>query len=564
MLRMNASDNLVAYFSMEIGIDTKMKTYSGGLGVLAGDTLHSLADLSVPTVAVTLISEYGYFTQEFDENRQIEKYPRWPIEEHLKNLNVEIKIPVGPHQLHVKLWQYTLTGITGHTLPIIFLDANHQNNPPELKRLTQRLYPANHEYRLLQEILLGVGGYFALKKLDYKPSVYHLNEGHSAFLTLALYDEAKSQNCTDPVKEVRNKCVFTTHTPVPAGHDKFPRDLVREKLYLAHHLDSLHDVSEKNGSINMTSLALVMCGKVNGVGKKHTQVSRNMFPHYRFDSITNGVHHVFWASESVQNVFNTYLPGWKIDPFSLLSVLNIPRNEIMQAHHHNKIKLINFINNNFNEQFKPDIMTIGYARRMAKYKRADLIFYDLERLNAIAERYPFQLVFAGKAHPEDNVGKSIIHEIMTIKSKLNKNISLIYIPEYSIELTKIIIPGVDIWLNTPMRPLEASGTSGMKASLNGVPNVSILDGWWIEGAIEGVTGWSIGPKPKIGEEQEIQCVDCDDSEDLYRKLEEPILPMFYNAPRQFAKVQRNAIALHGSFFNTNRMAQQYIIKSYLT
>jgi len=209
-------------------------------------------------------------------------------------------------------------------------------------------------------------------------------------------------------------------------------------------------------------------------------------------------------------------------------------------------------------------MTIGYARRMAKYKRADLIFYDLERLNAIAERYPFQLVFAGKAHPEDNVGKSIIHEIMTIKSKLNKNISLIYIPEYSIELAKIIIPGVDIWLNTPMRPLEASGTSGMKASLNGVPNVSILDGWWIEGAIEGVTGWSIGPKPKIGEEQEIQCVDCDDSEDLYRKLEEPILPMFYNAPRQFAKVQRNAIALHGSFFNTNRMAQQYIIKSYLT
>ncbi|PIZ46112.1 alpha-glucan family phosphorylase [candidate division WWE3 bacterium CG_4_9_14_3_um_filter_41_6] len=562
---MNATDNLVAYFSMEVGIDANIKTYSGGLGILAGDTLRSLADLNVPTIAITLLSEYGYFSQEIIDGQQVETYPRWDIEKYLEKLDTEIEIPVGPHKLHVKIWKYTLTGISGHTIPILFLDANHPKNPPELKKLTQRLYPTNREYRLLQEILLGVGGYVALQTLQYQPSIYHLNEGHSALLTLALYHDAKQKNLADPIDFVRTNCVFTTHTPVPAGHDRFTRNLVNKFLPFAHYLDEIKHSTEEDGTVNMTLLALSMCDKVNGVAKKHSQVSRVMFPGHNIASITNGVHHTFWSSPHFQKIFDHYLLGWREDPFSLMSILSVPREEIMSAHSLNKKQLVEYINSTTDRTFSDEVFTLGFARRMAKYKRADLLFYDVARLNAIAEKHKIQLVFAGKAHPEDSVGKSIIHEILGIERMLHKNISLVYLPDYNIDLAKIIIPGVDAWLNTPMRPHEASGTSGMKASLNGVPNISILDGWWIEGAIEGVTGWSIGPQPNLAnDEAQIMCVDCDDSDDLYRKLDETILPMFYERPKEYAQIQRNCIGLHGSFFNTHRMVQQYIIKSYLT
>lgn len=563
MLHIKNPENLIAYFSMEIGIDPQISTYSGGLGILAGDTLRSFADLKVPAVAVTLLYETGYFTQHIDDDgNQIEKYETWDIKQHLQEVPIDLAVRIGNQDVRLTVWKYTITGLQKHRVPVFFLDSNHPSNPPEFRKLTQRLYPTNKTYRLMQEIILGIGGLEVLEKLNYEPTVYHLNEGHSAFLTVGLLKRAYRDEVKDPIKHVREHCVFTTHTPVPAGHDRFSQTLVAEHFQDVQVLETIPDVYEKD-QLNMTRLALEMSGRVNGVAKKHAEVSRKMFPDHIIQSITNGIHHTFWLSPPFQELFNEMIPGWYEDPFQLYKVISIPKKRIEAAHLENKRSLIKYIKDKTSREFDENVFTIGYARRITRYKRPDLLFYELDKLNKIAEQYKLQLVFAGKAHPEDKVGKSLIREITNIHPKLHQNIQLVFLENYTIDVAKHIIPGVDLWLNTPKRPLEASGTSGMKASLNGVPNFSVLDGWWLEGAIEGVTGWGIGPKPKLNDEQAIYCIDCDDSADLYEKLGNVIAPMYYNDRQSYNMIRRNAIALHGSYFNSHRMVQQYILQSYL-
>ena len=567
MFQIKNPHNLIAYFSMEIGIDPEILTYSGGLGVLAGDTLRSFADLGVPAVGITLVSEYGYLNQTISGNKQqTDSFHRWEIERFLDKLEPEVVIRADNADIYIRLWRYTITGVQGSQVPVIFLDTNHEKNKPEHRKLTQRLYPANPTFRLLQEIVLGIGGAKALAALDFEPSVYHMNEGHAAFLTLELYKKALERKDPKPIESVRKTCVFTTHTPVESGHDRFDAIFVKHKLDEYELLQQIPNAVDKTGEINMTLLALAMSGKINGVAKKHAEVSRMMFPNFMINSVTNGVHHTFWTTPSFSMLYSEFLPGWYEDPFALRGALKIPRKRIQQAHQDNKNRLVKFIKTSVGQDYDPDYMTIGYARRFTKYKRPDLIFYDLERLNAIAEKYPFQLVFAGKAHHNDAVGKSLVNEILSLSDKLNKNIKLVFLPNYDINLAKVIIPGVDIWLNTPKRPLEASGTSGMKASMNGVPNLSVLDGWWLEAAIEGITGWSIGPYPKTEAEEitgDNDGIDSDDSEDLYNKLEQIILPMYYHFNENYNQVRRQAIALIGSHFNSHRMVQEYILKSYL-
>ncbi|WKZ14920.1 MAG: alpha-glucan family phosphorylase [Candidatus Jettenia caeni] len=356
---------------------------------------------------------------------------------------------------------------------------------------------------------------------------------------------------------VRNLCVFTTHTPVPAGHDQFSYDLVNRVLGELVPLDILKMLAGEE-KLNTTLLALNLSKYINGVAKKHGDVSKSMFPGYPIDSITNGVHSVTWTCDSFKELYDKYIPGWKNDPFSLRYALNIPKREIWQAHDKAKRILVDYINKEENAGFHYDTFTIGFARRATLYKRADLVFSDINRLIDISDTMgKIQIVFAGKAHPQDWPGKEMIKRIFSDINRLRDKVKIIYLENYDMELGKMLTSGVDLWLNTPQRPNEASGTSGMKATHNGVPSFSVLDGWWIEGHIEGVTGWSIGP----------ETIDSGydskkDAEELYRKLETIIVPIFYHNRNKWIGIMQHSIAINASFFNTHRMVQQYVLNSY--
>jgi len=358
---------------------------------------------------------------------------------------------------------------------------------------------------------------------------------------------------------VRKQCVFTTHTPVPAGHDKFPMDLVTRVLGRREVYDR-QDVFCCEGSLNMTHLALNLSHYVNGVAKKHGEVSQAMFSRYVIDAITNGVHAPTWVSDAFAKLYDRYIADWEQDNFSLRYALSIPKEEIWQAHTQAKKTLINYVNHETNSGFDDDVLTIGFARRATPYKRTDLLFTDIERLRYIVKNAgPFQVIFAGKAHPQDREGKELIQRIFAFRNALRNDIRIGYLPRYDMELAKLLTAGTDVWLNTPEPPMEASGTSGMKAALNGVPSLSVLDGWWIEGCIEGVTGWSIG---KAGSAAGQPPSRQNDAASLYDKLERAVIPTFYQDRDRFVEMMRHCIALNGSFFNTHRMIQQYILKAY--
>ena len=391
-----------------------------------------------------------------------------------------------------------------------------------------------------------------------------MNEGHASLLTLELLDE-EAKRCgrtnvmRDDVEAVREKCVFTTHTPVAAGHDKFPMDLVRRVLGRSD-VEGMKDVFCCDDLLNMTYLALNVSHYVNGVAKRHGEISRLMYAGYNIDAITNGVHGATWAAESFAGLYDRYIPGWRQDNCSLRYALNIPPEEVWQAHVQAKKALTQYVNQETNAGMDIDALTIGFARRAAAYKRADLLFTDIERLKAIPGKGgDLQIVYAGKAHPQDNSGKEVIQRIYRAKEVLRANIKIAYLENYNMEIGKLMTAGVDVWLNTPQPPLEASGTSGMKAAINGVPSFSVLDGWWVEGCIEGVTGWSIGSKEidPTGTANHSR-----DAASLYDKLESVIVPLFYQDRTGFLDVMRHAIALNGSFFNTHRMLQQYVLKAY--
>ena len=554
----------IAYFSMEIGLESGLPSYSGGLGMLAGDTIRSAADLEVPMVAVTLLYRKGYFFQKLDrEAGQIEEPQKWNIEDFLIETDIRTTVTIEGRPVSLRVWRYYVSGTNGFRIPVYFLDAQLQENTEYDQTLTDHLYGGDRRYRFCQEVILGIGGVRALRQLGYNQLTrFHMNEGHSALLTIELLDERlKSENksyiSNDDVIDVRNKCVFTTHTPVPAGHDKFPMDMVKA-IFGHHQVFKVQEIFHNDESLNMTLLALNFSNYINGVAKKHGQVSQTMFTDFRIDAITNGVHVSTWSNKAFQDLFDQYIPGWRDDNFSLRGALNIPKEKLWEAHLAAKRDLVNYVNWSTNAGYDVDKFTIGFARRVTPYKRPSLIFSDIQRLMSIAKEVgPIQIVFAGKAHPNDQGGKDSIRKILAIRDELKEDLRLVFLPNYDMNMGKLITNGVDLWLNTPEPPLEASGTSGMKAAANGVPSLSTMDGWWIEGWIPGVTGWAIG-ESKGGKDE----IVISDSQSLYEKLENPIIPMYYNERDQWIDIMRHTIALNSSFFNTQRMVQQYVVKAY--
>ena len=551
---------------MEIGLITDMPTYSGGLGVLAGDTIRAAADLKVPMVAVTLLHRKGYFYQRLDnEGRQIEEPVDWPVNDFLAELPQRTSVTIEGRTVFLRAWKYAIAGPGDFFVPVYFLDADLPENSEWDRKLTHYLYGGDLHYRLCQEIILGIGGVRMLRALGHQAiERYHMNEGHSSLLALELLDnEAARAGRQTPIREdieaVRQKCVFTTHTPVPAGQDQFPMDLVNRVLG-RREVDEMRDVFCCGELLNMTYLALNLSHYVNGVAKKHGEVSRLMFAGYNIDAITNGIHAATWTADSLARLYDRYISGWHQDNCSLRYALSIPKEEIWQAHTTAKRELLHHVNLETNTGMDVDLLTIGFARRAAAYKRADLLFSDIERLRAIASRGGgLQIVYAGKAHPQDEAGKEQIRKVFSARDLLRDKIKIAYLQNYSMEIGKMMTAGVDIWLNTPLPPMEASGTSGMKAAVNGVPSLSVLDGWWIEGCIEGVTGWSIGPPDG---KASTSADHSNDAASLYDKLEQIVMPLFYDNRDGFLDVMRHAIALNGSFFNTHRMLQQYVLKAY--
>jgi starch phosphorylase len=553
----------VAYFSMEIALEPDVPTYSGGLGILAGDTLRSAADLGAPLVAITLAYRKGYFRQILDPaGNQFEQPQDWDPETQFSEVGPRVSVEIEGRPVTIRAWKYVITGVTGDIVPVYLLDTDLPENAEYDRSLTDSLYGGDQRYRLAQEIVLGLGGFQLLQKVHSGIETYHMNEGHSALLSLGLLERRLEQSFAGRLKQldidgVRTMCIFTTHTPVPAGHDQFPRSLVGQVLGRTQ-LGLLDEAEAWEGdALNMTYLALRFSGYVNGVAMRHGEVSRGMFPAYDISAITNGVHAMTWTSPAFRELFNAFIPGWRTDNNYLRYAISIPLPKIREAHADAKTELFAEISRSFGVQLDPNLLTLGFARRASTYKRADLLFTDLERLRKIARQAGgLQLVYAGKAHPRDDGGKAIIRRIFEAAADLADDVRVVYLENYDMALGKLICSGVDVWLNTPMRPQEASGTSGMKAALNGVPSLSVLDGWWIEGHIEGVTGWAIGDPNSIDNDSRAEALS------LYDKLENVILPLFYDMPDRYTQVMRSAIALNGSFFNTQRMVSQYLRNAY--
>jgi len=554
----------IAYFSMEVGLESSMPTYSGGLGVLAGDTLKAAADLSIPLVGVTLLHRKGYFRQELDaQGNQKERSVDWDPRDFLELLSARVTVFIEGRPVLIQAWRYLIKSPSGHTVPVYFLDTQVQGNTEWDRSLTDHLYGGDGHYRLCQEAVLGMGGVALLRDLGFTEiQAYHMNEGHSALLSLALLKEQLgdrdiSTASQADIDRVRQMCVFTTHTPIPAGHDKFPLDLAEKVLGQVPARFLAGSQANVGGELNLTSLALMFSWYVNGVSHRHEKISQDMFPDYPINSITNGVHAVTWTSPPFKQLYDRHIEEWREDSLYLRYAISIPREEIMEAHRQARKNLREEILRRSGQKLADDVFTIGFARRATPYKRADLLFTDLDRLRAIARKAGrFQVIFAGKAHPQDEGGKELIRRIFRAAEALGPEVPVIYLQGYKMNLGLSLCSGVDLWLNTPMKPREASGTSGMKAALNGVPSLSVPDGWWLEGHVEGVTGWS------IEDGNEAQESGAAEAESLYNKLGSVILPMYYKNPKEYAGIMRSAIALNGSFFTAQRMMVQYLNNAY--
>lgn len=557
----------VAYFSMEICLEQAIPTYSGGLGVLAGDTIRAAADLGVPMAAVTLVHRKGYFHQHLDERgNQSEEPEPWRPEDTLEPVTERVVVSIEGRDVAVRAWRYPVVGVEGHTVPVYLLDTDLAENSDWDRTLTDFLYGGDARYRLCQEALLGMGGAELIRALYGETrTLFHINEGHAALLTLPLLERQLAASGHEvpsdaDVDAVRAQSIFTTHTPVPAGHDRFPESLVRAVLG-----DARADLIAASGCcdgggdswLNMSRLALRFSHYANGVAMRHGEVSREMFPQHEIHAITNGVHALTWTSPPFRELFDRYAPDWRKDNLYLRYAVGIPLEEIRSAHARAKEVLLREITRRTGAKLDPSVLTIGFARRATPYKRADLVFTDIPRLRSIARNVgALQIVFAGKAHPRDEGGKELIRHIFQASRELDGALRVVYLENYEMDLGALLTSGSDLWLNNPMKPLEASGTSGMKAALNGVPSLSVLDGWWVEGHVEGITGWSVGDSDAVEPDS------AADAADLYAKLERTIVPRFYNSPDAWAEVMRHCIVLNGSYFNTQRMVSQYVRDAY--
>ena len=554
------NSGLVAYFSMEIAINPGMHTYSGGLGVLAGDTLRSMADLGIPLVAFSLVHRKGYFKQLLDKNgRQSEDVQPWNPADFCVEEKARVTISIENRIVTLRCWRYDMVGRYGHIVPIYLLDTDLEGNSGWDRGLTNHLYGGDTNYRLQQEIVLGMGGVRMAHALGYLVNVYHMNEGHAALLTLALLESQLgggplSAATEDDIEQVRKLCVFTTHTPVPAGHDRFSSEQA-SRILGSDRNERLEQMGcFRDGMLNMTLLALRFSRYANGVAMKHAKVSNAMFSNYHIDSITNGVHAPTWISNPFQQMLDEHIPAWRRDNLYLRNAIDLPEEEILAAHDQNKEALLAEVAKRTDLVFNPKVLTLGFARRAATYKRATLLFPNPGRLLEIAAKAGgLQIIFAGKAHPQDDPGKEMIQKVVAEAARLSNNLlRIIYLENYDRNLGALLTAGVDVWVNTPRRPYEASGTSGMKAALNGVPSLSILDGWWIEGCIEGFTGWAI----ENGDD------DPTEANELYNKLESAVVPLFLEAKEKWARLMRTTLAFNGSYFNTNRMVKQYVRNAY--
>lgn len=554
----------IAYFSMEVAVRPEIHSYAGGLGILSGDTARSCADLELPVVFVTLLSRAGYFRQEIDAaGRQIEQPDWWDVERWCTPLNAMIAVEIETKPVWVRPWLYVHTCPHGHQIPILLLDTQLDQNAENDRSLTHYLYGGDDVYRLKQEIILGIGGIRVVQALGFDIHTYHLNEGHAALLTLELLnrwrvaseDLAPGEPPYD-VAQVRSYCVFTTHTPVEAGYDRFSYDLFERLLPGFVELDTLKHLAGDD-QLNMTRLALNLSDYVNGVARRHAETTGHMFPGYRIHAVTNGVHVGTWTHPAFAALYTSKLPQWQHEPETLVRALQLPDDGIWECHRAAKVDLLQLVRTSAGVVLDPDVLTIGFARRMTDYKRPLLLFEDLARLTALARKHPFQLVMAGKAHPRDEPGKEAIRRLHELCRELQGEVACVFLPDYDMRLAMTLVAGSDLWLNTPLPPMEASGTSGMKAALNGVLNLSVLDGWWIEACIEGVTGWAIGDDDS-GATDEQKSASA-----LYDKLEHTVLPLYYTDPARWRWMMKQTIGNIAYYFNSQRMMRRYATEAYL-
>lgn len=547
---------------MEIALEDRMPTYCGGLGVLAGDTIRSAADLGVPLVCMTLVHRKGYFLQRIDSvGQQSEEAVPWPVEDWLKPTEARTVVRIEGRDVHVRAWEYRVRGVKGHEIPVYFLDTNLPENGEEDRHITDHLYLGDRRYRLLQEVVLGVAGLAMLKLLGHdKIHTIHMNEGHASLAALAAFADALKDGASrdTAIQNTKQRFVFTTHTPVDAGHDRFDNALAKQVLSepLAKALATLHGANER---LDMTVVALDLSRYANGVAARHGEVSREMFPAYRIDSITNGVHSPSWTSRPFQSLFDKYMPKWREDGYEFRHAFRIPDGELWDAHQDAKRILLQKVKERTGQILDPNVFTMGFARRVVGYKRAALVLSDTGRLKDIAKRHgKIQLVYAGKAHPDDPDGKNYLRQIFALRGEVAPEVEIAYIPNYDLETGLAITTGCDVWLNTPVAPREASGTSGMKSAHNGVPSLSILDGWWCEGHVEGETGWAIGDLVPSQHHRD----DHGDARQLYDKLDRAVMPLYRLDRKGWIQLMRQTIALNGSYFNTHRMVQEYIQRAY--
>jgi len=546
----------IGYFSMEVGIKNEIPTYSGGLGILAGDSAKAAADLGIDMSVFTLLYNKGNYEQALTKDGwQTERDVIWKPEEHLEKLNETVQIELEGKPVYLNIWEYDVIGKKG-TVPVYFLDSNNEKNPDYIRRITDHIYTPDVHTRIFQEAILGIGGLRASQALGLDLQINHLNEGHSAFIIPERINQGNK------LEDIIETSVTTTHTPVDAGLERFDYGLVN--LLLPGFLPSNITKLAGEDCLNMSYLAINASGYVNAVSKKHAEVSKKLFKR-DIDYITNGVHSETWTSTSFKKLLDKYCDGWRTDYKMIEKAETIPLEEIWNAHMTEKKVMIDFIKENTGVEFDPDILTLGFARRAATYKRVDLLFYNIERLRKIGIKQ-LQADIAGKAHPADIPAKESIKGVFRYKDKLGNDIGIVYVPNHDITSGKVFVAGNDIGLNNPLRPCEASGTSGQKYAKNANPHFSTLDGWWCEGHQEGKTGWSIGDDFDygiIGTDSNEACqIRQKDANSLYDKLENVIIPMFYNNRNEFIKVMRSSLAINGSYFSADRMMREYAKKAY--
>jgi glycogen phosphorylase len=537
----------IAYFTMEIALRDEIHTFSGGLGVLAGDTARSSADLELPIVFVSLMSRQGYVRQEIDAEGRQRSFPNpWDPRKWMTPLGAMVVVPIEGRDVWVRPWLYVVESPLGGRVPVLLLDTDVEQNTVEDRKITDTLYGGDEVYRLKQEIVLGIGGAQVLQALGFAIRMYHLNEGHAAFLTLYLLRRLRQP------EQVRERCIFTTHTPVEAGHDKFAYKLFDQSL---HGYVEARELKALAGSdkLNMTQLALNLSGFVNGVARKHAEVTRKLFPGYHIHAVTNGVHVQTWAHPNFARLFQEKFPNWAHEPEMLVHADQFADTAVWEAHQGAKHDLVALVKQRCGVELRPDVPIIGYAQRMTGYKRPELIFSDMKRLAAIARQWPFQLVFSGIAHPNDGDGKKGIEQVHAVMRKAGGDVPIAFIPGYNMKVAGALVAGADVWLNNPMPPLEASGTSGMKAAVNGVLNFSVLDGWWLEAWVEGATGWAIGDTHDPG---------IDHAAELYRKLGGTVLPLYHKDRARWIWMMKQAIKI-GAYFNSQRMMRRYASEAYV-